>query len=234
MAAFDDESSFDASGFSGRVRLFPLPNLVLFPHVIQPLHIFEPRYVELLHEALQSDRLITMALLQPGWERDYEGRPPLAPIGCLSRVVTWQAQGDRRYNILLMGLKRVQLVNELPAERAFREAEAEIVEDLYPSSSAPKRCELHKALIAELEQSLPTIKDADELFNQVSLGNVSLGALTDIIAYAVDWDIADKQKLLAEPDVDRRAAMLLARLSGLHQPACPARGEAFPPAFSSN
>ena len=82
MSTFED-LSFSFEGFSGRVRLFPLPNLVLFPHVMQPLHIFEPRYRHLLEDALADDRLITMAALKPGWETDYEGRPPLYPVACL-------------------------------------------------------------------------------------------------------------------------------------------------------
>ena len=82
MSSFDD-LSFAPQEFSGKVRLFPLPNLVLFPHVMQPLHIFEPRYRFLLEDALATDRLIAMALLAPGWENDYEGRPPLYPMACL-------------------------------------------------------------------------------------------------------------------------------------------------------
>ncbi len=64
MASFDN-LSFSFEDFAGKVRVFPLPNLVLFPHVMQPLHIFEPRYRELLEDALAGDRLITMALLDP-------------------------------------------------------------------------------------------------------------------------------------------------------------------------
>ena len=86
MAAFE-ESSFSLQDFCGTVRLFPLPNLVLFPHVLQPLHIFEPRYRELLEDALAHDGLIAMAMLEPGWEQDYDGRPPaLHPMACLAKV----------------------------------------------------------------------------------------------------------------------------------------------------
>src|SRR4029079_17170823 len=67
---------FDADTFCGVARLFRLPNLVLYPHVMQPLHIFEERYREMLEDALASDRLIAMALLEPGWETDYDRRPP--------------------------------------------------------------------------------------------------------------------------------------------------------------
>ena len=59
--------------------LFPLPNVVLFPNVFLPLHIFEPRYREMVADALASDRMIGMVLLRPGWEHDYEGRPPVYP-----------------------------------------------------------------------------------------------------------------------------------------------------------
>ena len=103
MSQAGDDLAFSPEQFSGQARLFPLPNLVLFPHVIQPLHIFEPRYVELLHDAIQSDKLIAIALLAPGWENDYDGRPAIEPVACLGRVMTWQTQPDNRFNLLLLG-----------------------------------------------------------------------------------------------------------------------------------
>ena len=71
--------------FKGTARLFPLPNLVLFPFVVQAPHIFELRYRHMTADALADDRLLAMALLRPGWEADYEGRPRLFPVVCLSR-----------------------------------------------------------------------------------------------------------------------------------------------------
>ena len=72
---------------SDLLPLFPLPNVVLFPNVFLPLHIFEPRYREMIADALKSDRLIAMVLLQPKWEGSHEDRPPIYPIGC-SGVIT--------------------------------------------------------------------------------------------------------------------------------------------------
>src|SRR5262245_33693921 len=95
---------FDTAQFSGVARLFPLPNLVLFPGIMQPLHVFEPRYREMLEDSLACDRLIAMSLLQPGWQKDYEGRPPVASVACLGRVVSHQREIDGRYNLLLAGL----------------------------------------------------------------------------------------------------------------------------------
>src|SRR3990172_3672334 len=88
---------FDADTFSGVARLFPLPNLVMYPHVMQPLHIFEERYREMLEDAVAGDRLIAMALLKPGWETDYESRPPIARFACLGKAVTHPRTPDGRY-----------------------------------------------------------------------------------------------------------------------------------------
>ena len=85
-----EELAFDSASFSGRARLFPLPNLVMFPHVLQPLHIFEPRYREMLEDAMADDRLIAMSILAPGWEKHYEGRPALESVACLGQVVTME------------------------------------------------------------------------------------------------------------------------------------------------
>src|SRR5947208_17093988 len=101
----DDPSPL--ADFSGTARLFPLPNLVLFPQVVQPLHVFEQRYRQMTADALAGDRLIAMALLRPGWEADYDGRPAIHPVACLGRVVADQRLDDGRYNLLLRGLARV-------------------------------------------------------------------------------------------------------------------------------
>src|SRR4029079_2304836 len=75
--------------------IFPLPNVVLFPNVFLPLHIFEPRYREMVNDALSGDRIIGMVLLRPGWQSDYEGRPPVYPVGCAG-VVTHAARVPHR------------------------------------------------------------------------------------------------------------------------------------------
>lgn len=64
----DEPLSFSPDQFEGHVRLFPLPNLVMFPHVMQALHIFEPRYRSMFEEALDDDRLVALGSLAPGWE----------------------------------------------------------------------------------------------------------------------------------------------------------------------
>lgn len=235
MAHQEDDLTFVLEHFSGQARLFPLPNLVLFPHVMQPLHIFERRYVEMFQDAIEDDRLIAMSLLEPGWEDDYEGRPPVSPVACLGRVITWQAQGSSCYNLLLLGLERVRIVEELPPERAFRAARVDVLADQYPHSTAELRLALHDKLVTSFERMVPRIKDADELFNQLSVDSISLGTLTDVIAYALDLDLRVKQSLLTEPCVDRRATMLLAHLQSASSDTRPrSLASGFPPAFSTN
>src|ERR1700676_438567 len=97
---------YGARTMSDLLALFPLPNVVLFPNVFLPLPILEPRYRELIADALASDRLIGMVLLRPGWNTDYDGRPPVYPIGCSGLITHVERVPDGRYNIALRGVER--------------------------------------------------------------------------------------------------------------------------------
>jgi ATP-dependent Lon protease len=208
-----EDLTFHAHTFSGRVRLFPLPNLVMFPHVLQPLHIFEPRYRALFEEALADDRLIAMAVLAPGWEDDYEGRPPLHPTACLGRIVTHQVVEGGKYNLLLAGLKRVRLVHELPAAKPFREARVELLEDIYSHDEAGGRAQLQRLLLDTFRRVLPSMPKVHEQLEELLCTDVSLGMLTDLIAYTLQIPVDIKESLLAEENVDRRCRTLLKQLN---------------------
>jgi len=235
MGTFED-LSFSFDDFSGKVRLFPLPNLVLFPHVMQPLHVFEPRYRDLLEDAIHGDRLIAMAILQPGWEADYEGRPPLEPIACLGRITSFHRLDDGTYNVLLLGLRRVRLVRELEPTHSFREAEVEVREDAYPADQVSVRAALQQRLRDAFVRILPLLPEAQEQLDHLLSADVDLGVLTDVISYTLDIDLGEKETLLAEVNVHRRAELLLRHLSAAASEH--ARGESvsmgFPPQFSAN
>jgi ATP-dependent Lon protease len=229
--AFVDEPSFSAERFSGIARLFPLPNLVVFPHVMQPLHVFEPRYRALLEEALSGDNLITMAILAPGWEKDYEGRPGVRPNACLCKVATHHRTSDGNYNVLVMGVKRVEILRELPPAKPFREAEVRLRHDDYPEDAAIARAARQTRLLDLFKQSLPKLADTTEGLDQLLGKHVPLGMLTDIVAYTLDLGLNRKEQLLAETNVDRRVDILFESLSAA------ASGEqpwTFPPPFSDN
>lgn len=228
------ELEFDAATFSGVVRLFPLPNLVLYPHVMQPLHIFEERYREMLEDALASDRLIAMSLLEPGWENDYESRPPVAPTACLGKVVAHRRLDDGRYNLLLLGVQRVRIVQELDPLRSFRQARVELLEDCYDFASAAERKQLQTTLLSAFRKHLPCACQLPEQLEEMLSHHLPLGLLTDLAAYALTLDLAVKRRLLDECRVSVRAKILLAQVANLGGAAAAVASRRFPPSFSDN
>ena len=99
------------------VPVFPLPGVVLFPGVDLPLHVYELRYRTLMRDALAGQRVIALALLLPGWERDYHGSPEFHALGCLAQIEEAAWLPDDCYHVHLKGLERVTLgrtVREFP------------------------------------------------------------------------------------------------------------------------
>jgi len=103
------------------IPIFPLPNAVLFPNVFMPLHIFEARYRAMVSDALAGDRIIGMVLLKAGFERDYEGRPPIFPVGCAGVITHSEPLPDGRFNIVLKGLEKFRITAE-DSTRTYRVA----------------------------------------------------------------------------------------------------------------
>src|SRR5262245_21426213 len=214
--------------FAGTARLFPLPNLVLFPQIVQGLHIFEARYRQLMADALSTDQLITLALLKPGWEADYDGTPAVEPVACLGRVTWHEKLPDGRYNLRLRGLARVQRLGEIPTNRPYRVARAEVIPELTPFDAGMLR--EHRRALADMV--LPRFDDgpAREQLRELFDGEMSLGQVCDVLAYALPLPLEVKQALLAEAHADRRAVALVDALR-----ASAARAERpFPPSFSPN
>ena len=222
-------------GFAGIVRLFPLPNLILFPRVVQALHIFEPRYREMLEDALAGDQLIAMSLLQPGWEAEYEGRPPIYPVICIGKVVAHARLEDGRYNILLHGLRRAAVVREFPPEHPFRCAEVAVLDDIYPAAGAGRRSQIQRDLLRLFQRWVPDSPVAQEQFDQLMSQQLPLGVIADVVAFALPLELDFKRELLSEWNVDARAERLLERLRTLSElPPDTADGREFPPDFSQN
>ena len=106
------------------IPIFPLPNAVLFPNVFMPLHIFEPRYRAMVSDALAGDRIIGMVLLRAGFERDYEGRPAIFPVGCAGVITHSEPLPDGRFNIVLKGIEKFRVTGE-DASKPYRLATIE-------------------------------------------------------------------------------------------------------------
>jgi Lon protease-like protein len=224
----------DLSQFGGAARLFPLPNLVLFPHAVQPLHIFEPRYRQLMADCLADDRLMALALLRPGWEEDYEQRPPIYPVVCLGHVTAEQRLPDGRYNLLLQGLRRARVLEEVPTDRMYRTARVRLLEDVAVASEAQERT-LRREVGEQVAAWYAGKAEALQQLQHLLSGGLDLGVLCDIFAFALPLDLAVKQRLLEEAEVARRAGLLVEQLQAQRPAATAGRPERrFPPDFSAN
>jgi len=221
--------------FSGTARLFPLPNLVLFPYVIQPLHIFEPRYRRLMADALAGDRLMAMALLKPGWEEDYQQRPAIHPVVCLGKIFKEERLPDGRYNLLLHGLARARVLEELPNGKPYRSARVELLADV-PVHPARTEQELRRQLEVQMTRWFQGQSQALEQLRQLLKSTLSLGTLSDIFSFALALGVEVKQQLLEEVRVEPRVRTLLACLEANSPPETvpPADARKFPPEFSAN
>lgn len=229
---------FNPEAFSGRVRLFPLPAPTLFPRVVQPLHIFEERYQALMRDALDGDGLIAMAVLRPGWESDYASRPPLEPVACLGQIVTHHQLEDGRFNLLLAGVGRVRLLEEIEPPQVFRSARAELLEEPEPSPADAIAIASRRRLAAAFRAALPHGEPPAALL-QVFEDDTPLGLLADLAAYTLPLSREVKQAALTEPDPILRAALLLEALppgeSGSDsEPKADPSSPGFPPPFSVN
>ena len=224
------DNDLDLRDFANVTRLFPLPNLVMFPHVVLPLHIFEPRYRQMTEDALAGDRLITIVQITPPARGEHWTEPvPLESVGCLGKIIQHERLADGRFNLLLLGRKRVRLLREIATEKLYRIAEVNILQDqpaALPEGLA--RAELIGLFRRFFESQRKLDPDLAEFLNKP----VPLGLLADIITHALDLPPALKQRLLAESSVDRRVDTIRSVLrqvtpgEGRHRP--------FPPPFSVN
>jgi Lon protease-like protein len=220
------------ANFSGMARLFPLPNLVFFPHVLQPLHIFEPRYQQMTADALCGDRLIALVLPRPGWEAEYSGSPALHAVGALGKIVADQQVEDGRYNILLRGLSRVRIEHELPHSKLYRKAKVELLEDA-PVTDAKRQRDLRRKVRKMLSVWFADLPELQAQFRKLLEGELPLGGLADILAFARPLDVAFKQELLEELRVETRLERLLSA-PGPNPASTSAPPRTFPPEFSAN
>ena len=132
------------------IPIFPLPNVVLFPLTPLPLHIFELRYRKMVKDVLGSHRTIGMTLLKPGWESDYEGRPPVYEHGCAGLIERCEQAPQSRYNILLRGVVRFRVLEEHVGE-PYRVASVEPLSD--EPGDPPALADLRRRVLAAIAQA---------------------------------------------------------------------------------
>lgn len=206
------ESKENSDPGKNPISLFPLPATVFFPGTRQPLHIFEPRYREMMADALENDRRIGMVLLKPGWEDDYFGRPGIASIGCLGNILDHTRLADGKYNLVLDGLCRFRVKKEITGKN-YRRAEIEPLEDIndHPLGNAP--VEARDRLVDRYRQFLHLLPESERQSLEANWNAfATLGGLVDQMAFRLQPAVEEKQSLLEELDVEKRAAKVCSLL----------------------
>ena len=222
--------------FSGIVRLFPLPNVVLFPGVVQALHIFEPRYKEMVEEAIASDGLIAMAMVKPEQLSTSGDRPALFDTVCVGKIMTHAELEDGRYNLLLAGVRRARILEEVNFELAFRKARVELLVDEQPEDSADDLLVLRQQVVDQFLEMLPSQSHLDrESLDSLLASDVGTGQLVDLICYSCGAQPMELQQALEIDNVVQRAKFILKTMRRLAKHAADAGPlDDFPPKFSLN
>jgi Lon protease-like protein len=195
-----------ATTLPAEIPLFPLAEVVLFPGVSRPLLIFEPRYRAMVADALKGDKIIGMVRLRPGYEKDYEGRPPIDSIGSAGVIEDYEQYPDGRYAILLRGLTTFRVISEdqrKPYRLARVEAIAETLKDEERTTLSTLRERITQRLYAVLplgvEPPDPSLEDTQYI---------------NIVAQALNMPEESRQRLLEQNSVLARARMLAEQLDG--------------------
>ena len=207
------------------VRLFPLPNLVFFPHVLQPLHIFEPRYRQMTADALADDRQIALALPNLDGQKHADREPEIYPVATLGTIVTYHRLVDGRYHLLLRGTHRVRIREVVPSDRLYGLANVELLED-NAIDEADRELYWRTILQTEAPHWFEGQGEVVDQFRKLLNSQLPLGTLADIIAFALPLEVDFKRELLEQLCVERRLQNITCRLRRSRRP--------FPPSFSPN
>jgi len=213
-----------------RLPMFPLPNVVLFPHALLPLHIFEPRYLKLTRDVLASHRLLALSLLvgepegAPGSIESSgadEDRPRAEKVAGVGEIVMAHELPDGRFNLVVRGKARVRIEEELPSDEPYRLVRATEIADVQGASQLEikEADQSLRLLVGRLAEAIP---EGGELLRQVVAAQETPGELADVLAAALVVDSRLRQTLLETTDValrlERISHEVVAMTSRLHGP----------------
>ena len=190
------------------IALFPLPDTVFFPETHLPLHIFEPRYRQMVEDALKHESLIGMVLLSPGWEANYYGRPEVVEMGCAGRIKSFEQLPDGKFNIILEGLSRFCVLEEFD-DKPYRLAKVDFLNSTHDYPLTTEYAESARRLIFRYEELIELFLRGKENRLRPSLHNCkTVGQAIDQIAHSLDWNPQQKQSFLEELNVQNRLTVI--------------------------
>ena len=185
----------------GAIPLFPLPNVVLLPAGVIPLHVFESRYCALVEEVLAGNQLLGLPQLAPGWEPKYHADPDIYPIFGLGRILQHETLEDGRFNILVEGIARVRVLEEGIHPKGFREAKVSLVSDTPGDQTAlSKASQKTKLALGQLISLSPQLRELSALIEL----DLDAANFSDTLAHALMTDPSERQAYIETDAVSDR------------------------------
>jgi uncharacterized protein len=203
--------------FRKAVPLFPLPGVVVLPHARIPLHIFEPRYRQMINRALDEAGQFAMAVFEgDDWREEYQGNPPLRSVVCLAQIVEHESLPQGRYNVLIQGVCRARIVKEIsPTQgRLYREALLE------PMETEP----IEDDTLLDVRQTMEMLIEAEEFDHLASIEtlrtylndeDIPISALLDVVGVALLNDSNRKYQLLCNADLRERGEYIVGEMQSI-------------------
>ena len=185
------------------IPIFPLQDIMLFPGASRPLHIFEPRYRDMIADAMEGDRIIGMVMLKPNTETNYDGNPPIYEIGCAGILSNIEQLPDGRYNVIVQGLKRFRITGE-DQRRTYRIASINVLDEVF-SEADRATLRAQRPLLLELLSSVAPGQNP-------TVDEVSDHMLVNGLAQFLGMDPADRLDLLRQEGPLARSDALLSLL----------------------
>lgn len=198
--------------FLPALPIFPLDRVQLFPNAIMPLYVFEPRYRELTAACLARGGIMAVATLRPGFAADYHERPPVRRVAGVGKIVAHRQNPDGTYNILLRGLGRVCIDDELPAtERPFREVRAHLLRDHWPTGFDLMAA--RRTLVILTERLATLLPQGGEALRALCEAELRPRRLCDVLSAALVRPPRARRHLLELRDVPARMDLLSTELA---------------------
>lgn len=193
------------------IPIFPLPNVTLFPKTLLPLHVFEPRYRKMIEGCVNGDRMLGIALLREGWQKDYFGQPPIHKTLGVGKIVDHVELENGCSDIIVEGLYRSHLVTEYPTT-PYRTARVSILMDGPIDHLRSEVAGVQKELVEECRELGEMMPEFREMIQSVLAAHPHPSVTADLLATSLVIDAYDRQSILECPDPIRRMRLVLVQV----------------------
>jgi len=196
------------------IPLFPLPGTVFIPHTLLPLHVFEPRYRDLVDDAMKGSGYLAVPRLRPGWERSYEASPEVFSVAGFGKIVRYDPLPDGRANIVILGLGRVSIRCELTPDTLYRVVEGSLISDAFPAGG-PTAVEASvgrlRMMLAQILASRPGLAERLEPLLNREMASVPM---INGLAHLLLPDVDARQRFIEIDSVQDRIEVVETMLAG--------------------